>query len=306
MKEEFKTSIGGQALIEGIMMRGPEKTAMAVRRPDQDIVVEEWDTKRAEGIRKLPILRGIFGLVTSLILGYKCLMRSAEIAGFDDEEPSKFEVWLAEKTGIQIMTIVSAIALVFGLGLSLLLFVVLPTTVAGLIHQYYPSNVLRAVIEAVMKITLFVGYLWLVSRVPDIKRVFAYHGAEHKSIACYEAGLPLTVENIRPQSRFHPRCGTSFLLIVLIISIIVFSIISVDGIWLRMALKVLCLPLIVGITGEINRYVGGHHNLISRIISAPGLWLQRLTTLEPDDSQIEVAIASLVPVIPGEKGLDQW
>lgn len=304
MKEKFKTSIGGQALIEGIMMRGPQKTAMAVRKPDQSIHLEEWETAAPKWYNKVPFLRGIFNMVSSLMIGYKCLMRSAEIAGMEEEEPSKFENWLAEKLGIDIMTIVAVIAVIFGAALAILLFVIVPTGLAGIIHSFFPSNLLRSVVEGVLKIGIFVLYLALVSNMPEIKRVFQYHGAEHKTIACYEAEEPLTPENIKPCTRFHPRCGTSFMLIVLVISIILFTIVRVDHIVLRMLLKILLLPVVVGISYEIIRYAGGHDNALTRVISKPGLWLQRLTTKEPDVSQIEVAIKAMEAVIPEEKGLD--
>lgn len=308
MQEKFKTSIGGQALIEGVMMRGPETTAMAVRKPDNDIHVEQWDTGTQKWYSKIPFVRGIFNMITSLVLGYKTLMRSAEIAGFEDEddEPSKFEIWLSEKLGANIMTVVAVVAVILGAGLAMLLFVVLPTSIAGFVNRLYPSAMLRSFLEGVIKIGIFIGYLALVSQMEDIRRVFQYHGAEHKTIAAYEAGLELTVENTRPMTRFHPRCGTSFLLIVLVISIIVFWQVTVSNTLVRILLKLVLLPVVVGISYEIIRIAGKYDNPLTRIISVPGMWLQRLTTKEPDDSMLEVAIASMLPVIPQKQGLDEW
>ena len=307
MKQSFRTSIGGQAVIEGIMMRGPELSALAVRKPDGEITTETWKNPSSKAwYSKTPFVRGMFQMISSLMMGYKCLMRSATLAGFDDEEPSKFEKWLAAKLGKSVTTIVSVFALVMGLALALGLFAVLPTALVGLIAAYLPSLAVRTAIEGVLKIAIFVIYLLLVSKMPDIKKIFMYHGAEHKTIFCYEQGLPLTVENIRKQPRFHPRCGTSFILIVLVISVILFSVIPSDGVMMRVLLKIALLPLVVGIAYEIIKLAGRHNNLFTRIISAPGMWMQRLTTNEPEDIQIEVAIASMNPVIPVEEGADVW
>ncbi|MDR2933626.1 MAG: DUF1385 domain-containing protein [Oscillospiraceae bacterium] len=308
MKESFKTSIGGQALIEGVMMRGPGRSAMAVRKPGGEIDIESWETKSPKAwYRKTPFVRGIFNMVDSLIFGYKCLMKSAEKAGFDDEQPSKFEVWLADKMGKHVSTIVSGFALVVGIVLAVGLFMVLPTFIVGLFAGFLPpAPVVRSLIEGVIKIGVFILYLALVSRMKDIRRVFEYHGAEHKTIACYEAGRALTVDNIRPMSRFHPRCGTSFMLIVLVVSIILFSVVTWNHIVIRVVLKIALLPAVVGIAYEIIKFAGRHDNALTRTISAPGMWLQRLTTFEPHDDQIEVAVASMQPCIPGEKGTDEW
>ena len=308
MKEQFKTSIGGQALIEGVMMRGPEKTAMAVRLPDGGIDVEDWVTKSPSAwYKKAPFIRGCFNMVDSLLMGYKCLMKAVEKAGFDDEEPSKFEAWLAERLGKNIGTVVSVVAMVGGLGIAILLFMVLPTFLVGLLRSVLTMGpVVRSLLEGVAKILVFLVYLASVSRMKEIHRVFEYHGAEHKTIACYEKQLPLTVENIREQVRFHPRCGTSFILIVLVISILVSSVITVDQLLWRVLFKMLLLPVVIGLAYEIIKFAGRHDNIVTRIISAPGLWFQRLTTFEPDDSQIEVAIASMLPVIPQEAGKDTW
>lgn len=305
-KKNFKTSIGGQALIEGVMMRGPELSAMATRLPDGFIDTESWANKKAGAwYRKTPFVRGSFNMIDSLAVGYRCLMSSAAKAGFEDEEPSKFERWLAKKLGKSATSVVTAFAGIIGVVLAIGLFMILPALLAGWLGAS-ELPVVKSLVEGVLKIAIFVVYLALVSRMEDIRRVFAYHGAEHKTIACYEAGEELTVENIRTKSRFHPRCGTSFLLIVLVISILLFSVVTWKSLLVRVALKLLLLPVVVGIAYEIIKFAGRHDNPLTRLISAPGLWLQHLTTNEPDDSQIEVAIASMLPVIPREEGSDEW
>lgn len=303
-----RTSIGGQAIIEGVMMRGPELSAMSVRTPDGSIDTETWVNKGAKAwYKKAPFVRGVFNLIDSLFLGYKCLMKSAEKSGMDlDEEPTKFEKWLIAKFGDKMMKVISAFALVLGALLAMLLFMVIPTYSIKLIDMFFPLGGFKTILEGLMKIAIFVGYLALVAKMPEIRRVFEYHGAEHKTIACYESGEELTVENVRKYRRFHPRCGTSFILIVLVISIIVFSFVPWFSGVLRILIKLLLLPVVVCIAYEIIKFAGRHDNLLTRIISAPGLWLQRLTTAEPDDSQIEVAIASMIPVIPNEGDADKW
>ena len=308
-KAGFKTSIGGQALIEGIMMRGPELSAMAVRTQDGEIDVETWENKNVKKwYKKTFFIRGVFNLVDSLRMGYTCLMKSAEKSGmdFEDEEPSKFDKWLTEKCGDKMGKVISGFALVAGVAIALLLFMVLPTFLVKGIDFLIPLGGFKTLLEGIIKIAVFVGYLAAVSRIPDIRRVFQYHGAEHKTIACYESGAELTVENVRKCRRFHPRCGTSFLLIVLVISIIVFSFVPWFSGFLRVALKLLLLPVVVGIAYEIIKLAGRYDNIATRIVSAPGLWLQNLTTNEPDDDQIEVAIASMLPVLPRVQGEDEW
>lgn len=307
-----KTSIGGQALIEGIMMRGPKVTAMAVRNINtKQITLEEYPTKgqdRAK-ILKLPFIRGIFNMVDSLSFGYKCLMRSAELSGIEDEEDAakkdkKPSFWdrLIEKLMMPIATVL-AIALALGL------FVYLPMQLWKWITASAPAVAgnyyLRACFEGVLRILLFVGYVWATSLMKDIRRTYMYHGAEHKTIFCYEKGLPLTVENIRVQSRFHPRCGTSFMVLMLIVGIIVSIFIRVDNLVLRTGLKLLTFPIVVGVGYELIKLAGRADNIFTRIISAPGKWLQHVTTREPDDSMIECAIAAMEKVIPGD-GSDTW
>ena len=304
----IKTSIGGQAIIEGVMMRGPLLSAMSVRIQDGTIDTETWENKGAEAwYKKTPFVRGVFNLVDSLLTGYKCLMKSAEKSGMDlEEEPTKFEKWLIAKFGDGMMKVISVFALVVGAFLAMLLFMVIPTYSVKFLDMLIPLGVFKTALEGLIKIAVFVGYLALVSKMPEIKRVFEYHGAEHKTIACYEAGEELTAENVAKYRRFHPRCGTSFILIVLVISIIVFSFVPWFSGILRILIKLLLLPVVVCIAYEIIKFAGRHDNALTRIISAPGLWLQRLTTCEPDASQIEVAIASMLPVIPQKEGTDQW
>ena len=305
-----KTSIGGQALIEGIMMRGPKVTAMAVRNVNtKQITLEEYPTKGQDRAKlfKLPFIRGIFNMIDSLSFGYKCLMRSAELSGIEEEEGEKNKepsTWdkIFEKLMMPIATVL-AIALALGL------FVWLPeqlwkwitAAAPGVAQNYY----LRACFAGVMRIVLFVGYVWATSLMKDIRRTYMYHGAEHKTIFCYEKGLPLTVENVRVQSRFHPRCGTSFMVLMLIVGIVVSIFIRVDNLVLRTGLKLLTFPIVVGVGYELIKLAGRADNIFTRIISAPGKWLQHITTREPDDSMIECAIAAMEKVIPGD-GSDTW
>lgn len=311
-KECFKTSIGGQALIEGVMMRGPEKTCMAVRIPDGSIVVEDVEDKRDKKFPKflkLPVIRGVVNFVQSMILGYKTTMRSAELSGMEEiQEPSKIDKFLTEKLGEKIYTIVGIIGGVLGVVLAVLLFVFVPTFIVKMFNTYvFDLKMFTAAAEGIIKIAVFIAYIALVGLMPDIKRVFSYHGAEHKTIACYEAGEELTVENARKHRRFHPRCGTSFILIILILSIVLFlAVPSGMQILYRFLLRILMLPLTVGIGYEIIKFVGKHDNKFTRIISAPGLWLQNLTTKEPDDDMLKVAIESLKAVMPEDRDDAKW
>lgn len=303
-----KTSIGGQALIEGIMMRGPFLTSMATRMPDGSIEVETWDTHKSgktPWTRRAPFIRGIFNMVDSMVVGYSCLMKSAEKAGVE-EEPTKFDRWLEEKLGDNMMKVLGGFAVVLGVALAAVLFIFIPTGLSSLLKPLIGAGIGLSLIEGLIKVIILVGYMWLCSRMKEIHRVFEYHGAEHKSIACYEAELPLTVENIRPQRRFHPRCGTSFLFLVVFISIIVGSFISWDNPAIRMLLKLALIPVVVGISYELIKLAGRSDGILTRIISAPGMWLQRITTCEPDDSQIECAIAALEAVIPEDENADRW
>lgn len=314
-KPKFRTSIGGQALIEGILMRGPEKQAIVVRSKEGLVEkVEELKLIRDRyPILGLPVLRGAVTFVDSMVRGVKALMYSADFFPEEEGEPSKLDLWLEKKLGSEkLQKLVVALAVVLSLGLTIGLFMILPTFLAGLLGRFIPNVVIHNLVESVIKLLIFFGYLLLCSKQKDIQRVFQYHGAEHKTIFCYEAGLPLTVENVRIQPRHHPRCGTSFLFVVIFVSILVSSV--VFGIWpitnagLRTLVHLLLLPLVVGITYEFNRWVGRHvqDSKLAQFLTAPGLWMQNFTTNEPDDSMIECAIRSLELVLPSEKGKDEW
>ena len=251
--------------------------------------------------------------VDSMVNGVKALMWSAEFFPEDEtpEEPSKFEVWLEEKLGSEKMTsLIITLAVVMGIGLSIVLFFLLPTLLGGLVSLVTRSMLARNLAESLLKIAIFMGYLALCSKMKDIRRVFQYHGAEHKTIFCYEAGLPLTVENVRKQSRHHPRCGTSFLFVVIIVSIlvstVVFSIWPIYNGLLRFLAHLVMLPAIVGVSYEFNRWCGRNDNALTRVLTAPGLWMQNFTTFEPDDSMIEVGIKALELVLPEKQGEDAW
>ena len=324
--EKFKTSIGGQALIEGIMMRGPEKDAIAVRAKGEiNIEVKPRKLRSKKSVLCWPLIRGAVNFFDAQVAGVKALMHSAELSADDsvEEEPSKFDAWLEKKLGNKsFQKLIVGIAVFFGLGLSILLFFLLPMVIVGFLDQWITHNLVLNLIEGVVRMCIFMAYMLIVSRMKDMKRVFAYHGAEHKTIRCYEAGLPLTVENVRQQTRLHPRCGTSFLLVVMVISILVFSVASSlllalvptmqllrGGFLYRLIMilfKLLLLPLVVAVTYEINRWAGRHDNWFTRILTAPGLWMQKFTTNEPDDSMIEVGIAAVQAVLPEEEGADLW
>lgn len=310
-KCSIKSKIGGQALIEGIMMRGIDKASMACRLPDGSIDLEVWAVKGGKNqpwYKKAPFIRGSFNFVSSLIDGYKCLGKSADKQAEDDdeEELSKFEKWLLDKLGDKLMPVIMILSVVLGAALAIGLFTFLPIVVVKLFDDIIKNSFVLSLIEGVIKITLFVAYVALVSRMKDIHRTFEYHGAEHKSIYCYESGEELTVENVKKQTRFHPRCGTSFILITLIVGILVFSVVTWESRMIRMLIKLALMPAVVGISYEIIRIAGRHDNAVTRVISAPGLWLQRITTKEPNDSQIEVAIEALKAVIPENKEEDKW
>ncbi|MBQ7336478.1 MAG: DUF1385 domain-containing protein [Clostridia bacterium] len=364
-----KTSIGGQALMEGIMMRGPEMTAMAVRNTKGEIVVEEFETKSAKrpAICRWPIIRGVFGYIDSMVLGYKCMMRSAEISGLEDiveEKPKKAKKGDAaeavtsaeadatpeektatvaataqsdgdaegtaaeaakdeEKLPAWVMTLTMVFSLVLGIGLAIALFLFLPTFLFNLAADHIGflqgENVLlnsfiKSAFEGILRVLLLVGYMAAISLMKEIRRTFMFHGAEHKCIFCYEAGLELTVENVRKMRRFHPRCGTSFLILMVLVSIFVSFFIdpisvAVSGnvlpTVLRMLVKLLLIPVIVGLGYELIKFAGRHDNWFTRVISAPGVWLQHITVFEPTDGMIECAITALKRVIP-ENGSDKW
>ena len=313
------TSVGGQALIEGVMMQGPKGIATAIRKPDGSIFVEHHNFKHLRDKFKFfgfPIIRGIVNFIESMIMGYKLLMYSAEQSGMEDydtEDLSKFEQWLQDKFGDKLMGFITGIASILGVVLAFLLFMYFPVLCFNKVNEWTGGILTdwQGIIEGVLKILIFVIYIVLVSKTKEIKRLFMYHGAEHKSIACYEAGEELTVENVKKHSRFHPRCGTSFIFVILIFSIIIYSIIAkvfpsiaqVRILWLL--LKLAFLPLIMGLGYEFIRYAGRHDNLFVKIVSAPGLCMQRFTTNEPTDDIIEVGIESLKAVIEEEPRGDE-
>ena len=346
-----KTSIGGQALMEGIMMRGPKMTAMAVRNTQGEIVVEEFETttKKRPAFCKWPIIRGIIGYIDTMVLGYKCLMRSAELSGLEDmveEKPKKKkgkkgaeeiveetptlenegtateekETKKEDKMPAWMMALVSVVSVVLGFGLAIGLFMILPTFLYGLLapviegENLVVNSIMKSAFEGILKVVLLVAYMAAISLMKDIRRTYMYHGAEHKTIFCYEAGLPLTVENVRKQNRFHPRCGTSFLILMLLVGIFISFFIdpisaAISGkilpLGLRVLVKLALLPIIVGVGYELIKFAGRHDNIVTRIISTPGVWLQHLTVFEPDDAMIECAITAVERVIPDD-GSDNW
>ena len=325
--EKFKTTIGGQALIEGIMMRGPEKDAIVVRGKDGlSLEVNPRKVRKQGSFATWPFIRGSVNFFDSQVVGVKALMRSADLAPeeySEEEKPSKFDLWLEKKLGNEkFQQLVIGFAVFLGMAMSIGLFFLLPMVVSSFLDGIITSTLGLNLVEGLVRIVIFMAYMLLVSRMEEMKRVFAYHGAEHKTIRCYEAGLPLTVENVRHQTRLHPRCGTSFLLVVMVISILVFSVASsallsivpalaaMRGSFLYRLLmiifKLLLLPIVVGITYEINRWAGRHDNGFTRILTAPGMWMQNFTTNEPDDTMIEVGIAAVQAVLPEEEGADRW
>ena len=324
--EKFKTSIGGQALIEGIMMRGPKKDAVAVRTNGEiKLEVTPRKVRPKNSVATWPLIRGAVNFFDSQVVGVKALMRSADLSpeGIEEEEPSKFDLWLEKKLGNEgFQKMILGVAVFFGLGLSVLLFFMLPMVIVGFLDRWVHNNLVLNLMEGAVRMCIFMAYMLLVSRMKEMKRVFAYHGAEHKTIRCYEAGLPLTVENVRMQTRLHPRCGTSFLLVVMVISILVFSVASslllmlIPGLealrgtflyrLIMILFKLLLLPLVVSITYEINRWAGRHDNWFTKILTAPGMWLQNFTTDEPDEAMIEVGITAVQAVLPEEEGADRW
>lgn len=324
---KFKSKIGGQALIEGVMMRGIDLSAMACRLPDGTIDVETWkirNGKTAPWYLKTPFIRGCFNFVISLVDGMKCTMKSAEKQmndedDDDDEELSPFEEWLSKtrpykwleaklegENGKSVMNTIMIVVCVVVMVISICAFKFFPALLSGLLGKLGAPDWSKTVSEGIIKIALLVGYMWLISNMKEIHTTFKYHGAEHKTIACYEAGLELTVENVRKQTRFHPRCGTSFIFLVVLLSIAIGMSLPWDSILARFGLQLLMLPVEASIGYELIKLAGRCDNLFTKIISAPGIWLQHITTCEPDDPQIEVAIAALKPCIPEDKNDDRW
>lgn len=319
---------GGQALMEGIMMNGPKGAAMSVRKTDGTIITVPKEFKHARDKVKflgLPIIRGIVNFVESMLLGYKCLMESAELSGQleleeSEEDMSKLDKWLSDHFGPKMMAVISGIAMVLGVALAFGLFVYAPSKLVALfdtyvLNEFMLNHAMRPLFEGIIRIAIFIAYLAAVTNMKDIKRVFMYHGAEHKTIFCYEAGEELTVENVKKYKRFHPRCGTSFMFIILIISILASSALAVvlkqfpsltiggehilNVAWAWSIIKVLIMPLVMGVGYEILKFSGKHDNKCMRILVAPGLWMQRLTTKEPDDDMIEVGITALIAATEG-------
>lgn len=325
-KPSHKTKIGGQALIEGIMMRGMSKGAMAVCKKDGTVDVSTWDIPARKWYQNFPFLRGTFNFVQQLFDGSKYMSKSMEISGYleDDEEPqSRFEKWLDKKAGKAFTGALMGIATFFGVALAIVLFLFVPTWIYTGIQTLFGATDIspfRSLFEGILKIIIFVVYMWLTSLMKDIRRTYEFHGAEHKTIFCYEAGEELTVENVKKHTRFHPRCGTSFIFLVLAISILVYSIVPINSEFftaqwgvtkfvadlIRIGFKIVLLPVTIGISYELIRIAGKYDNIVTRIISAPGLALQRLTTREPDEKQIECAIAAIKPVLPAKGENDTW
>ncbi len=323
---KFKSKIGGQALIEGVMMRGIDTAAMACRMPDGTIDIETWkirNGKTAPWFLKTPFIRGCFNFAISLIDGMKCTMKSAEKQMTDedeeDEEPSKFEKWLSERkfykkleeklegeNGKEFMNTLMIVICVVMMVLSICAMKFIPAALSGLLGLLGAPDWCKTIAEGIIKIALIVSYMWLISHMKEIERTFQYHGAEHKTIFCYENGLELTVENVRKQTRFHPRCGTSFIFLVLLLSIAIGMFLPWENVFMRFGLQLLMLPVEASIGYELIKLAGRCDNLFTRIISAPGLWLQHITTKEPNDKQIEIAIAALKPCIPEDKTDDKW
>ncbi|MBR5278823.1 MAG: DUF1385 domain-containing protein [Clostridia bacterium] len=316
--------VGGQAIIEGVMMKSKTLTAIAVRRMDNKkiAVTRKPNSSVSDKIKifKLPILRGFVAFIESMVQSFSTINTGTDMLGLDyqEENASKFDKWVEKHCGKWLISVVSAVAMVLGVALAALLFIWLPTFIGGLVLEWFgeptrtengikyiignasATGVIRSVVEGVLKVVIFVAYIWLTSLIPDMKRVYKYHGAEHKSIFCYEAGLELTVENVKKQSRFHPRCGTSFMFAMMLLSIFIGIFITIDTVWLRSLIKICLLPFTMGIGYEFIRYAGKHDNLLIRILAKPGLWMQNLTTREPEDDIIEVGITSLKCALPDD------
>ena len=319
-----KTTVGGQELIEGVMMKGVSVGSMAVRKKDGDIHVEQWELPQKKWYNKAPFIRGCFNFVQTLKEGYTCMNKSIDISGMaeddEDEEPSKFDLWLDKHVGEKGMEAIAGLMSFLMIAAMLAVFLFVPSFLFSLLEGAIGEGISpwKSTFEGVLKLLLFIAYMAIIAQMKTMKRVYEYHGAEHKTIACYEAGKELTVENVKPMCRFHPRCGTSFIIITLLVSIIVYSVVPINpaewwsidnkalGALLRVLFKLPLLPVVVGISYELIRLAGRYSNPITKIFSAPGLWMQRLTTREPDDSQIECAIAAVKPCLPKDGEDDNW
>lgn len=311
-QELHRSKIGGQALIEGIMMKGVHTGAMACRLPDGTIDLETWEIQRKKAwYKKTPFVRGVYSFIASMKDGYRCLMKSAEKQMTEEEieeaeTPSKFEAWLEEKFGEKMFNAIMMVGMVLGIVMAVGLFFFLPKWIVGLIKPLTANRIIQSFAEGIVKIAVFIAYMALTGLMKDIRRTYEYHGAEHKTIACHEAGLPLTVENVRKQIRLHPRCGTSFIFLVLFINILVMCLVPFTIPWQRFICSICLLPLTMGISFESIQFAGRSNGIIAKILSFPGLQIQRITTREPDDKQIEVAIAAMKPCIPENREEDKW
>lgn len=307
--EKFRTSVGGQALMEGIMMRGPKKICCAVRRPDGTIDLS-YSQVHSRWYNKIPLVRGVCNMAENLYSGYKYLMHSADIAMTEEEQQeseSKLDKWLDEHTGPGVQNVLMGISAFVGVALAIFLFTFLPTFLTGALGSLVAlGRWPRVILESILKLVIFLSYMYLCSRMKEVHRMFEYHGAEHKTIACYEAGEALTVENVRRHSRFHPRCGTSFLFLVILIGIVLYAVLPWESTALRVVYKLALLPVLVGVSYEVIKWAGRSNSLLARAVSQPGLWLQRLTVFEPDDSMIEIAIAAVTPVLPDRPEEGAW
>lgn len=305
-----KTTIGGQSILEGIMMKGPRKNCTVIRKPDGTLAIKDEATiplKEKYAIAGFPIIRGFVMMVQSLMEGFQAIEYSSQfLEEEDDEQPSKLEQWLINKVGEgAIESALYILSIVLGVGLAVGLFILLPAFAIGFLPDRVP-HLGANLIEGVLRIIIFIGYMMLMGCIPDMKRTFRYHGAEHKTIYCYEKGMELTTENVRIQPREHPRCGTSFLFVIMIISILVFSVVTAESRLMQLVLRIVLLPLVIGLSYEINRFAGRHDNVLTSILRWPGMMLQHITVLEPDDSMIEVAIVSLQHVMPEDRQEDKW
>ena len=309
--KDFRTSIGGQALMEGILMRGPKKQSIVINTKEGFVTKTEDISlpKDKHPILGFVFIRGVVNFINSMTVGMRAITYSAEFVmdDEDEEELSKFDKWVNEKLGNEkAEKVIIGIAVVFAIALMVGMFFILPTVLAGLLSRFFEHHILRSLTEGVLRITIFILYLWFATRLKDIKRMWAYHGAEHKAIYCYERGLELTVENVGKQSKQHPRCGTSFLFIVMIVSVLVFSLTTWTNVWMRVGMRLVLLPVVVAISYEIIKLAGRYDNTLTRIISAPGKALQRLTTSEPDEEMIQTAIEAISEVIPENETEAQW
>lgn len=309
-KNAVPTSIGGQAVIEGVMMRGPKDIAIAVRKQDQEIVIKKEAIKgmAKSSFMKVPIIRGVIALIDAMVMGVKSLTYSAEFfeEEGEEEEKGKFEMWIEKTFGDKANDILIYFSVFMALTVGVVLFIISPTVAMNFLKSKITNPFMLNGVEGLLRIMLFIGYIVLISRMKDIKRVFQYHGAEHKTIHCYESKLPLTVENARQFPTLHPRCGTSFLVFVMIVSLLVFSMVGWPSPLMRVLSRFLLMPIVAGFSYEILKWAGKSQSKFVRVVSYPGLLLQKLTTREPDDSQLEVAIAAVKNVLVDDKEADLW